>query len=267
MTEQHAGQHAEQQHGDLSAAQLRENLEAVRERIRAAERAANREPGSVALLPVTKFHGAGTVEALAAAGVRLVGENREQEARAKAETLATDGVDCGIVMIGQIQSKKANAVARWASEVHSVDSVKLARGLDRGMALAIERGDRRDGAGDVLRCLVQVSADGDTSRGGVALDGASFGGVAAEETVSDVVGAVEDAEHLAFDGFMVVPPLDAEPGEVFALVRQLTDEWSAKLGRTLRMSAGMSGDFELAIAHGSDVVRVGTAVVGPRPVG
>ena len=138
---------------ELSVAQLRENLAAVRERIQSAERAAGRAPGSVQLLPVTKFHDVSVIRALAESGVTLVGENREQEARAKAEALHTDGVDCGIAMIGQIQSKKANAVARWASEVHSLDSVKLARGLDRGMALALERGDRHV---DGLPCLLQV---------------------------------------------------------------------------------------------------------------
>ena len=238
---------------ELSVAQLRENLAAVRERIQAAERAAGRAPGSVQLLPVTKFHDVSVIRALAESGVTLVGENREQEARAKAEALHTDGVDCGIAMIGQIQSKKANAVTRWASEVHSLDSVKLARGLDRGMALALERGDRHV---DGLPCLLQVSADGDTSRGGVPLD-----------ELDALVDATEQATHLILDGLMVVPPLDADPAAVFAKIREHTDRLSAQLGRPLRFSAGMSGDFELAIAHGSDVVRVGTAVCGPRPVG
>lgn len=81
-----------------------------------------------------------------------------------------------------------------------------------------------------------------------------------------MVEALEGAEHLQFDGFMVVPPLDANASEVFDQVRELRDTYAAKLGRPLRFSAGMSADFEEAIAHGSDVVRVGTAVMGPRPV-
>ena len=144
-------------------------------------------------------------------------------------------------------------MARWAAEVHSLDSVKLANGLDRGMALALERGDR---VSDRLPCLIQVSADGDTSRGGVSLT-----------ELAALVDATEQATHLVLDGLMVVPPLDADPAAVFAEVREHTDRLAAQLGRRLRFSAGMSGDFELAIAHGSDVVRVGTAVCGPRPVG
>lgn len=228
--------------------QLARNLEAVRARIREAERAAGRPEGSVTLLPVSKFHPVEAVQAIADLGVDLVGENREQEARDKAVRLR----GCGIAMIGQIQTKKANAVARWAAQVHSLDSVKLARGLDRGMALALERGDR---ASATLPCLIQVSYDGDTSRGGVA-----------PGDVDKLVLEVEEAAHLELAGFMVVPPLGADAWRVFSEVRSLVDDYSERLSRPLAFSAGMSGDFETAIACGSDIVRVGTAVFGPRPV-
>ena len=228
---------------------LARNLDTVRQQIRDAERAAGREEGSVALLPVTKFHPVERIIELASLGVVLVGENREQEARDKAAALEGR---CGIAMIGQIQSKKANSVARWASEVHSLDSLKLAHGLDRGMALALERGDR---TGETLPCMVQLSYDGDTARGGAHLD-----------DVPATVAAVEESEHLEMAGFMVVPPLDSQPREVFAQARSLTDDYAAKLNRNLRLSAGMSGDFVDAIECGSDIVRVGTALLGPRPV-
>ena len=226
------------------------NLETVTKQIHDAERAAGRPEGSVQLLPVTKFHPVERIIELAEAGITLVGENREQEARAKAEAL--DG-RCQIAMIGQIQSKKANAVARWAAQVHSLDSVKLAHGLDRGMALALERGDRTT---DTLPCLIQLSDDGDTARGGASYD-----------DVPEIIEAVENSEHLRLDGFMVVPPLDSDPEAVFRRARALVDDTSAHLGRDLILSAGMSGDFETAIACGSDLVRVGTALLGPRPVG
>ena len=228
---------------------LARNLDTVRQQIRDAERAAGREEGSVALLPVTKLHPVERIIELASLGVVLVGENREQEARDKAAVLEGR---CGIAMIGQIQSKKANSVARWASEVHSLDSLKLAHGLDRGMALALERGDR---TGETLPCMVQLSYDGDTARGGAHLD-----------DVPAIVEAVEESEHLEMAGFMVVPPLDSQPREVFAQARSLTDDYAAKLKRDLRLSAGMSGDFVDAIECGSDIVRVGTALLGPRPV-
>lgn len=234
--------------------QIAANLEAVMLRVREAERAAGREEGSVTLLPVSKFHPVEAIVAAAEVGIRLVGENREQEARDKAAELSARGVDCGIAMIGQIQTKKANSVARWAAEVHSLDSVKLAGALDRGVALAIERGDREAGSGP-LPCLVQVSVDGDRARGGVALD-----------DLDEVVAATEAAEHLRFAGLMVVPPLETDPAAVFTQVRQLCSEYEQRLGRHLTFSAGMSGDFEQAIACGSDIVRVGTAVFGTRPV-
>ncbi|UIZ91571.1 YggS family pyridoxal phosphate-dependent enzyme [Corynebacterium sp. CNCTC7651] len=238
----------------MIAGDIAGNLAAVRERIHAAERAAGRPEGSVALLPVSKFHPVEAIVAVRELGITMVGENREQEARDKAQALTERGVDCGIAMIGQIQSKKANAVARWAAEVHSLDSVKLANGLDRGMALALERGDRPE-ASSSLPCLIQLSADGDTSRGGIA-----------EPDLPELIDSVEAAQHLEFAGFMVVPPLDAEPRAVFEHVRTLTDDYSQRLSRPLTFSAGMSGDFEDAIACGSDIVRVGTAVFGPRPV-
>ena len=228
---------------------LAKNLDTVRQQIRDAERAAGREEGSVAILPVTKFRPVERIEELASLGIALVGENREQEARDKAAELEGR---CGIAMIGQIQSKKANSVARWASEVHSLDSLKLAHGLERGMALALERGDR---TGEILPCMVQLSYDGDSARGGAHLD-----------DVPAIVEAVEESEHLEMAGFMVVPPLDSQPREVFAQARSLTDGYAAKLNRNLRLSAGMSGDFVDAIACGSDIVRVGTALLGPRPV-
>ena len=229
---------------------IAENISAVQERIHAAEQAADRVPGSVQLLPVSKFHPASAIREVAACGITLVGENREQEARDKAAEL---GGVCGIAMIGQIQTKKANAVARWAAEVHSLDSVRLADGLNRGMALALERGDRTS---TVLPCMIQVSFDGDTARGGVVLDG-----------VGELAEVVEKHEHLELKGFMVVPPLDVEPAKVFEELRLLTDAYANQLDRPLQLSAGMSGDFEEAIACGSDIVRVGTAVFGPRPVG
>lgn len=224
------------------------NLQAVRERINAVERACGREVGSVSLLPVSKFHPLEEVQAVADLGVTLVGENREQEAREKAAQLQ----HCGIAMIGQIQTKKANSVARWAAEVHSLDSAKLAHGLDRGMALALERGDRTSAE---LPCLIQVSADGDASRGGIPASG-----------LDELVDVVEQAEHLRFAGLMVVPPLGADARAVFSEVRSLVDAYSQRTGHSLAFSAGMSADFEEAIACGSDIVRVGTAVFGPRPV-
>ena len=226
--------------------QLQENLERTRADI--AEIAKNAGRPAPELLPVTKFHPAVDVALLAELGITDVAENREQEARAKAAELP----QMRFHMIGQIQTKKANHVARWAQSVHSLDTEKLARALDRGVGNALQAGEREG----KLPVFIQLSHDGDTARGGVAY-----------ADVDELVGLVEDLDNLELRGFMVVPPLDADPVEVFARVRKLCDEVSGRLGRKLLMSAGMSADMAVAIAAGSDIVRVGTGIMGPRPVG
>ena len=226
--------------------QLQENLERTRADI--AEIAKNAGRPAPELLPVTKFHPAVDVALLAELGITDVAENREQEARAKAAELP----QMCFHMIGQIQTKKANHVARWAQSVHSLDTEKLARALDRGVGNALQAGEREG----KLPVFIQLSHDGDTARGGVAY-----------ADVDELVGLVEDLDNLELRGFMVVPPLDADPVEVFARVRKLCDEVSGRLGRKLLMSAGMSADMAVAIAAGSDIVRVGTGIMGPRPVG
>ena len=226
--------------------QLQENLERTRADI--AEIAKNAGRPAPELLPVTKFHPAVDVALLAELGITDVAENREQEARAKAAELP----QMRFHMIGQIQTKKANHVARWAQSVHSLDTEKLARALDRGVGNALQAGEREG----KLPVFIQLSHDGDTARGGVAY-----------ADVDELVGLVEDLDNLELRGFMVVPPLDADPVEVFARVRKLCDEVSGRLGRKLLMSAGMSADMAVAIAAGSDIVRVGTGIMGPRPLG
>ena len=226
--------------------ELADNLAATKEHISAI--AAEHERPAPQLLVVTKFHPAEDIALLAELGVEDVAENREQEARAKAQELE----QLRFHMIGQIQTKKANHVARWATSVHSVDSVKLANALDRGVSLAKERGQRENN----LPIFIQVSADGDTSRGGVI-----------REEMDEVIESVEAAEHLEFAGLMVVPPLDADAREVFSTVRADVDRLSERLGRQLKLSAGMSADMDAAIAAGTDIVRVGTSIMGKRPEG
>ena len=231
--------------------QLRDNLAKVQERIHAAERAAGRTQGSVQLMPVTKFHPVEDLRLLAELGYGEVGENREQEARGKQDEFP----GATIHMIGQVQTKKANSVARCASAVQSLDSIRLADALDRGVALALGRGDR-PAEKNTLPVYLQVSADGDTARGGVT-----------EADLDALAEHVMGLEHLELAGLMVVPPLGSDAGEVFTRVRARADRLGERVGRPMRLSAGMSGDLEEAIAVGSDLVRVGTAILGARPVG
>lgn len=220
--------------------QLAENLSAVQDRIARA--------GGADLLPITKFHPASDIELLNELGVGEVGENREQEARAKHAEL---GARVAFHMVGQIQTKKANAVARWAAMVHTVDSAKLAHALDRGVALALERGERST----PLPVLVQYSADGDPARGG-----------AVAEAIPELADIIGHSEHLVLRGLMTVPPLGAEPTAVFAQGRRLLDRIGDRISGPAVYSAGMSHDLDLAIAEGATLVRVGTDIVGPRPV-
>lgn len=224
--------------------ELKNNLDTVTREVRDAEQKAGREPGSVTILPVTKFHPAEDIALLAQLAITTVGENREQEAKQKKAELG-DLVD--IAMIGQIQTKKANSVTRWASSVHSLDSIKLARALNRGMDNA-ERAEP-------LPCLIQLSFDDDVNRGGVA-----------REDLPALIEEVAELENLLIDGFMVVPPIGEDPVPVFEASKSIAMQYEKELGRTMTLSAGMSADFVDAIACGSDIVRVGTKLLGARPV-
>lgn len=220
--------------------ELAHRLRDVRRRIAVA--------GGADLLPVTKFHPVETLQALAEFGIGAVGENREQEAKSKYEVLQGHPE---IHMVGQIQTKKANSVARWAAAVHTVDSLKLLHALDRGAQLALERGDRLE----KLPILLQYSADGDPERGGAVV-----------EEISELADAAAQCEHVELRGLMTVPPLEADAAKVFASGRKLLDSIADRVVGVPVYSAGMSQDLEIAIAEGSTLVRVGTDIMGPRPV-
>lgn len=248
----------------LRAEELGARYDAVRARIDEARASASRTD-EVRLVVVTKFHPFEDMLALARHGARDLGENRVQEAQAKAErwdALGEDAVRPRLVMIGHIQSKKTGAVARWADEVQSVDSVKVAEGLSRGRLRLGEEVGAREGAAAAerpaprpLRCLVQLSLDGDTSRGGVA-----------EEGLAEVCASVAGAPGLELGGIMVVPPLEGDAGAHFRRAAEIRERVRARFPSATEFSAGMSGDLDAAIAAGSTCVRVGTAILGPRPI-
>lgn len=229
-------------------AELKLNLAKVRQRVDDATEAANRPQGSVQLLPVTKFHPTSDLEILRELGVKAVGENRDQEARAKIAAVPA----LHFHMIGQIQTKKANSVVRWAAMVHTVDSQRLAHALDKGVGLAIERGQRHV---EKLPCLVQLSLDEDPQRGGVA-----------EKDILSLARTIEQAAHLSFSGLMCVLPVEWSPERGFAQAQKVLEMLEDSFGRNLEFSAGMSGDLVEAIMYGSTIVRVGTEILGPRPL-
>jgi PLP dependent protein len=155
-------------------------------------------------------------------------------------------------MVGQIQRKKARSLARWAHTAHSIDSSKLVTALDRAVAATLAEGGRAN----PLRVYVQVSLDGDMSRGGVDL--------LTPGAVDQVCAQVEESESLELVGLMAVPPLDWDPDEAFDRLQSEHQRVLESHPNATGLSAGMSADLEIAVKHGSTCVRVGTALLGPR---
>nr|WP_064439473.1 YggS family pyridoxal phosphate-dependent enzyme [Hoyosella altamirensis] len=240
----------------MSTARAREIADAVtaqRDRLRDACSAAGRAEREVELLPVTKFFPASDVQILYRLGFRHFGEARAQEAAAKVEAFAElePGADVRWHMIGRLQRKKASGIARWASSVQSVDSSKLVTALERGVQSALERGDRVSD----LSIYLQVSLDQDEQRGG------------APPSELEALGEqVAGAKGLRLAGLMCVPPLSAVPEEAFAELGAIHERFVARFPSAVELSAGMSGDAEIAVRHGSTCVRVGTALLGLRTI-
>lgn len=237
---------------DERATQIATALAGVRERLDRAVAAAGRAAGEVQLLPVTKFFPASDVRILHDLGCREFGESREQEASAKVAELRDAGLaDLRWHMIGRLQRNKARAVARWAFAVHSVDSDRLVDALAAGAVAALDAGERAE----PMRVLLQVSLDGDPTRGGVPL--------------ADLPALAEraaGADGLTLAGLMAVPPLGTDPDAAFASLGAAHQDLMRVHPRARTLSAGMTGDLESAVRHGSTCVRVGTALLGSRPI-
>jgi pyridoxal phosphate enzyme (YggS family) len=229
--------------------EIETNLRTVHKRISAACADAGRSPDEVTLTVVTKFFPASDVRHLFELGVRDVGENRHQEAEAKAAETADLALRRHF--IGNLQSNKAAAVAAYADVVESVDRPKLLKGLSRG---AHERDVRID-------CLVQVNLDPeDGSESG----GAGRGGARPADVVA-LAEQVAAADGLRLRGVMAVAPLDRDPAPAFEILADLAEEVRLVDPGATWISAGMSGDLEAAIRAGATHVRIGSAVLGPRP--
>lgn len=218
-------------------------LDAVRERIRVACEAAGRSPEDLTLIAISKTWPASDVALVHAHGLRDFGENKDQEASAKAADLAGSG---GLRwhFIGQLQTNKARSVATYADVVHVLDRPKLARALSAGA----------EQAGRTLEVLVQVSLDGDPTRGGVRADGALG--------LADLAAGLP---HLVVTGVMGVAPREADPRAAFDTLVGIGASIRVGHPAATVVSAGMSGDLEAAVAAGATHLRVGTALFGHRP--
>jgi pyridoxal phosphate enzyme (YggS family) len=243
------------QPGEARRAELARGLAGIRARVSAACAAAGRDASELTLIAVTKTYPASDVVALAGLGLADFGENRDQEAAAKAADVGDEAITWHF--IGQLQTNKARSVASYASFVHSVDRVRLARAL----------GSAARAAGRGLTCLVQVSLDPADVAGragnGEARDGQERGGVPPAR-MTEVAAAVEAEEGLTLGGLMAVAPLGADPAAAFAPLRQLSAEIRTVQPAATVISAGMSGDLEAAIVNGATHLRIGTALLGNR---
>ena len=221
-------------------------LEEIRDRVvRAAERA-GREPGDVRLIAVSKTRPPEDVHAALAAGVSELGENKIQEAEAKIPAVAA-GEGVRWHFIGHLQKNKARKAVELFDVIHSVDSRAIGERIDR---IAGE-------LGKVQPVLVQVDLAGEATKHGVA-----------EAELAETLRALSECRHLRLEGLMVLPPIADDPDDVrpyFRKLRELAADarergWLA----SEELSMGMTHDFEIAIEEGATLVRLGTAIFGPR---
>jgi PLP dependent protein len=252
---------------DERSSDLADRLAAVRTRIGAACAASGRDKSEITLIAVTKTYPAADVLALASLGLSDFGENRDQEAAAKAAEVAAARAAGGPAapvppagagqrvtwhFIGQLQTNKARSVAGYADTVHSVDRIRLVRAL----------GAAARAAGRDLTCLVQVSLDPAAADAPAGAD-AARGGVPPAR-LAELAEAIEAEPGLTLGGLMAVAPLAMDPARAFAPLRRLSDVIRLVNPRATVISAGMSGDLEPAVANGATHLRIGTALLGNR---
>ena len=220
---------------------IHDNLQAVRERIAAAAKAAGRDPREVTLLAVSKTQPAAAVGEALAAGQRAFGENYVQEALEKMDALGRPHAGLEWHLIGPLQSNKTRLVAERFDWVQSVESEKIARRLS----------EQRPAHLAPLNVLIQVNVSGEGTKNGVA-----------PAEVQGLAEAIWALPRLRLRGLMAIP----EPGADAARYRELRSLYERLKGRFRfdTLSVGMSDDLELAIAEGATMVRIGTAIFGAR---
>jgi PLP dependent protein len=227
-----------------------ENLAAVEARIKAACARVGRDPSEVRLLPVSKSQGMDLISDAYEAGVRLLGENKVQEALDKARRFA-DHPDLRWAIIGHLQRNKAKQVAAIASEFHALDTIKVAAALDQ--ALEFE--------GRSLDVFLQVNSSGEPQKHGLPPD----------EVEAFAIALKAFADTLRVRGLMTLAVLSDDQREIracFERMRELQRRLQGSddvAGTYDELSMGMSGDLEIAIEYGATTLRVGQAIFGPRP--
>jgi hypothetical protein len=228
-----------------------EALAALRARVRAAAARTGRDPQQVTLLGVAKAAPSARVAAAVRAGLTDVAENYLQEATARRAELTQSLAETGTALprwhfIGRLQRNKARAVAQLFDTVHTLDRSELAETLERHAA----------GLGRSLDALIQVNTSGEAQKGGVP-----------PGRVRELLAASHAWPHLRITGLMAIPAASDDPERTrpaFAMLRALRDSLRADHPALTELSMGMSSDFEVAIEEGATIIRVGTALFGPR---
>lgn len=226
---------------------LSQNLDAIRARITQAAVNTGRDPETIQLVTVSKTISAEVIRQAIDAGVNVLGENYIQEARAKFEQLAALSVAWHF--IGHLQTNKAKYAVRQFDLIHTVDSNRLAKAINRE-AGKIDK---------VQKVLIQVNIAKEETKSGIEV-----------ENVANLVREIASMDHLALKGLMTMPPFFNAPDRVWPFFRQLREIRDQLLRLNLsgvdltELSMGMTGDFEVAIAEGATLVRIGTAIFGER---
>lgn len=216
--------------------EIEANLVDVSSRIEKAAKAAGRSVEEITLVAVTKTFPVSEIEFLYQLGIRNFGENRNQEGSIKAPQLPDD---CIWHFQGQIQSNKLKSIALWADVIHSLDDASHAKKLSSLVA-------NKD-------IFIQLSLDSQPNRGGVA-----------PEELDGFARAIAELGNLKVRGLMAVAPLDEDPNLAFARLKLLSNQLVKTLPMASEMSAGMSNDFESAIAQGATLIRIGSQILGVR---
>lgn len=226
------------EHDPNAHAAIAGNLQTVRGKIAIAAQDAGRLPDTVGLVAVSKFQPAGRIEAALAAGHRLFGENRVQEAKGRWPALRQRYADIRLHLVGPLQTNKVKDAVALFDVIETVDRPKLADAL----AAEMDRTGRRPD------CLVQVNTGEEAQKAGVA-----------PAALADLLQHCIRDRRLPVTGLMCIPPLDESPAPHFALLAELAGRHGLAV-----LSMGMSGDYETAIHQGATLVRVGTAIFGDR---
>lgn len=221
---------------------IRANLEEVNNRIQKAAEKVDRDPSKVKLVTVSKTFPAETVAAAVQAGATILGENYVQEVKAKQAELSDLNAEWHF--IGRLQTNKAKEVVDGFSLIHSVDRLKLAKTLDR----------RAEGP---VNILIQVKLAEEETKGGVG-----------QQELIELISRADELEKINVRGLMLMPPFFDQPERArpfFRTLAALAEEARQSTGLPLpELSMGMSGDFEVAVEEGATLVRVGSAIFGPR---